>query len=216
MTFERYLYYILLVIAFVLLCINSKKDKTLLVICWLLFFSIITESISDYFRYFAEMKRYTPYHFYIPIEYSLVTLYFSRLVQTSWLKKLLIVSMPFFILFSIVISIYLQGINEFPSWQYNIEGTLIIIWCVISLFNLPLNPDVNIFKTFQFWFCIAFMLLFSGQFFMNGLFNSLKDTNPGITNKLIFIVYYILNYLFYTLIIFGLLCSRRTRKYISR
>lgn len=215
MAFERYLYYILLIVAFILAYIRSKNDKTLLIICWLLFFSIVSETVSDYFRFFAETERYTPYHFYIPIEYCLVTFYSSRLLQKPWLKKLLIISIPFFILFSIIISI-LQGINEFPSWQYNIEGTLIIIWCVLSLFNLPLNPDVNIFKTFQFWFCIAFMLLFSGQFFMNGFFNSLKKTNPEITKKLIFIVYYVLNYVFYTLIIFGLLCSRPIRKYISQ
>ncbi|HEV8081903.1 MAG TPA: hypothetical protein VGP55_01805 [Chitinophagaceae bacterium] len=216
MAFERYLYYILLVIAVVLAYINSKNDKRLVIICWLLFFSIMTESASDYFRSFAETKRYTPYHFYIPIEYCLVTFYLSGLLQISWLKKLLKISILFFIIFSVIISIYLQEINEFPSWQYNIEGTLIIIWCVISLFNLPLNPDMNIFKTFQFWFCIAFMVMFSGQFFMNGFFNSLKNTNPELIKKLIFIVYYVLNYLFYTLIIFGLLCSRPTRKYISQ
>lgn len=216
MAFERYLYYLLLAIASAFAYIRSKNDKRLEIICWLLFFSIVTESVSDYFRSFAEKKRYIPYHFYIPIEYCLVTFYFSRLLQIAWLKKLLIISIPIFIIFSIIISTYFQGINELPSWQYNTEGTLIIIWCVISLFNLPMNPDVNIFKTFQFWFCIAFMIMFSGQFFMNGFFNALKNTNPEVTKKLIFIVYYVLNYLFYTLIIFGLLCSRTTMKYISQ
>ncbi len=213
MAFERYLYYTLLVSAFVLTCINSKIDKNLVIICWLLFFSIVTESVSDGFRFFDETKRYSPYHFYIPIEYSLVTFYFSRLLQIAKLKKLLLLSIPFFIIFGLIISIYFEGINDFPSWQYNIEGTLIIIWCVISLFNLPLNPIVSIFKNFQFWFCIAFMIMFSGQFFLNGFFNPLKNTNPEITRKLI-MIYYVLNYLFYSLLIFGLLCSRTTRRYI--
>ncbi len=215
MTFERYLYYLFLCTAVTLACINSKNDKKFIIICWLLFFSIITESVSEYFRFYAEAKRYSPYHFYIPIEYCLVTFYFSKLIQNVVLKKLMLISIPVFVLLSTIISIYLQGINDFPSWQYNIEGTLIIIWCVISLFNLPLNPNLNIFKTFQFWFCIAFMIMFAGQFFLNGFFNPLKNTNPEVKDKLIFI-YYILNYLFYTLLIFGLLCSRATRKSISQ
>ncbi len=215
MALERYLYYILLAIAFAFAYSSTSNDKRLGIICWLLFFSIMTELVSDYFRSFAETDRYTPYHFYIPIEYCLVTLYFSRLLQIAWLRKLLLITIPVFIIFSIIISTYFQGINELPSWQYNTEGTLIIIWCVISLFNLPINPEVNILKTFQFWFCIAFMIMFSGQFFLNGFFNPLKNTNPEITKNLIFI-YYVLNYLFYTLIIFGLLCSRPTTKYISQ
>ena len=213
---ERCLYYILLVIAFAISYVCSKNDKALVIIYWLFLFSILSENVSDYFRHINEAKRYSPYHFYIPIEYSLVTFYFSRQLKIKWLKKVLPWTIPIFILYSIAISVFVQGTEEFPSWQYNVDGILIIIWCVISLFNLPLNPEVTIYKTFQFWFCIAFMLLFSGQFFMNGFFNPLQETNPGITQKLIFIVYYILNYLFYTLIIFGLLCSRQTTKYTSQ
>lgn len=213
---ERCLYYVLLVLAFAISYVRSKNDKALVIIYWLFLFSILSETVSDYFRYSDEAKRYCSYHFYIPIEYSLVTLYFSRQLKIPWLKKVLPLTIPVFVLYSIIISVFVQGVEEFPSWQYNVDGTLIIIWCVISLFNLPLNPEVTIYKTFQFWFCIAFMLLFSGQFFMNGFFNQLKEANPDIITKLIFIVYYILNYLFYTLIIFGLLCSRQTRKYISQ
>ncbi len=216
MLFERYLYYALLVTAFALSLVKSKRIKRLGLISLLLFFSILSEISSDYFRYIANTNRYAPYHFYIPIEYSLVTLYYSYLIPINWVKKLLIITIPVFIISSLLISLYGEKIYEFPSWQYNMDGSLIIIWSVIGLFNLPFNPEKSIFRRSQFWFCIAFMILFSGQFFMNGFFNPLNNSNPDLTKKLIFIIYYTLNYLFYSLIIVGLLCSKPTRKYITQ
>ncbi len=215
MPFERYVYYILMVVAFAVACVRSKNEKSFKIICWLLFFSILTETASDYFRAFDDKKKYIPYHFYIPFEYCLVTFYLSVLLQIRWVKRILIVSIPVFLITSALISIYWNDVEDLPSWQYNIEGTLIIIWCIINLFNLPPDPVGNIFKTFQFWFCVAFMIMFSGQFFLNGFFNPLQNRNPEVKQNLS-LVYLVLNYLFYTLIIFGLLCSRPTTNYISR
>ena len=216
MPIERYVYYFLLLAAFIVSVVKLKNDKGLNPICLLLAFSIQTELTSDYLRYILKTNRFAPYHFYIPIEYCLVTYYFSNLIQIEWVKKLLKISIPVYVTISILISVFINKINQLPSLQYNIDGTLIIIWSIITLFNLPFKPEESIFKAPYFWFCIAFMILFSGQFFMNGFFNSLSKTKPILAEKLGFIIYYCLNYLFYSFMILGLLCSKPTQRYITQ
>jgi hypothetical protein len=216
MIWQRYLYYFLLACCFFLSLFKLKGGRNFLILFFLFLFSISTELWSELVLFKGNENKFLAYHLYIILEYSLVTYFFSNAFNQTWLRRIMIGTIPMFILFSLFFSFSKNSLNALPAVQYIGDGVLTLFWSILVLFNMPVSLERKLSETIFFWMAIAFMILHSGQFFMTGLYNYLYSKNASIADRLANMIYYGVNYMFYTISIIGMICSNQKPKYTTQ
>jgi len=103
-------------------------------------FTIFEYTISSYFFYLTFKKKKIVY---IPI---IGTLIFYLIVGVSFYNK---------------------NLKGFDSISASMEAILVIIYCIVFLYDQITNPEVMyLFNTKKFWIVIAFFLYFSSTLFL--------------------------------------------------
>lgn len=206
-----YIYFILLLAALILCIIVIKKEQGFSSLALLLLFSIITEIGAEICKQYKQ-NYYFLYHIFTLFEYSFIAFYLSKYQKSVLIKKIISISIPFFIVSSLLLSIFIVRINEYPGLQYNLEGVLLILWSLVSLFSFtPVNND-PLYKQSSFWIASGFFIFYVGIFFVNGVFNyffSKSDPNVKILHTVINTIF---NYTLYIFMIIGFLCSLKKGK----
>lgn len=209
-----YLYYILMVMCFIasLYYLHFFKVKMLSL---LLFLSICTEAWAEIIGT-HQFHHFILYHYFNIAEYALTTIILLSGIDNIFLKRLMIFSIPCYTLISLYISLMVQGINEFPSINCNIESLLIIVWCIISLWNIKPDYKFTMFQKPTFWFILGFFIYFSGTMTFDGIYNTLLSHKTETATKLFSIINSVCNYLLYILLLIGIACYRFQKKYMSQ
>lgn len=206
-----YIYFFLLFVCLIASALYYKNDRSLLYILLLLFFSIITE-VGGIICQHNKTNYYPLYHIFTPIEYSLIALFFCTNNNSITLKKLIYYSIPMFVIFSIVCSIFFIPLNNYPGFQYNIEGILVIAWSLTSLFSSRPDYKTSFYSHVLFWIASGFFIFHSGIFFINGVFNYFFMGKNNLLTSIHTIINTIFNYILYIFILIGILCSRKIEK----
>ena len=202
------IYHVLLAITFILYLIFKRNDKRLIYLGILLAVSNLIEAIVAYSINVKQPFFYW-YHIFIPIDYVLLSLLFWGFQKVRWVRTLTIITIPFFIVISMWLSVFKIPPNEYPGLHSIFRGILLIVISILTLFTF--NEKEKYFRVSIFWICIAVLILYSGGFFMKGFYNILLERYPAekqYFKRLHSIISIIFNYLFYVFIIIGLVCSR--------
>lgn len=201
-----YIYYMLMMTSFIISIVNYKNHKAVQALFVLLLASVCTEIIVEFCKYY-KITYYVIYHFFTPIEFALICLFFYR----SSYQKLL---RYFIILLSIVftticlISIWSDyKLEEFPRFIGYLECFFVIIISVLHLFILSPDSDVSVYRLPDFWISFAFLIFNSGLFII--LFFD-QSKNPQLKQVFIFINH-LFNCLLYALLTIGLLCYKKKK-----
>lgn len=211
------IYYIILTIACIMAVIRIKHDNRLLVFSILLICTLIEELVFEFLEQTHRSERfYFIYHIYAPIYYALFAYYYSLTIPQGVARILMRISIPIFTIATIWISLSAKSLNSFPSIQLDIIGILLIIDSLIALFQLDVENHVPIFRKPVFWIGVSTLLFYSILFSLYGFENYLIQHNPKLINRLTTLINNNLNYLYYLLIVIGLLCSKPTEKYSLR
>jgi len=211
--------YLLLLTTSLTICFYSypsfEQNQSLKIFPVLLSFSVITELIVNVLRYmygYAISDYQFIYHLYIPFEYALLAYYFSLNNNKPQVRKLILLSIPLFILCSLLISILLISFKEHPGLNFNLSGILLIGWCLITLFSIPPNLTISIFRLPIFWICTGILLFHVGIFFFNNLYSQLLSQNPDLAQSLHRLTFKTLNYILYFCFSLAFLCSNQMKK----
>jgi hypothetical protein len=209
-----YIYYFLMLVCFATGCFYLNHMYVKLLVA-LLSFSILTEVVVELIG--KETSRYYfVYHFFIIVEYIFITLILKRWVTNEWVKKIMVASMVVFCIASLIISLYVQDFSFFPSINANIEGLLIITWCIISFFSIIPVENTAIYHLPVFWVTLAFLIYFSGTLGINGVYNSLLSHDEETARKIYGIFNSVSNYVLYILLTIGILCHNQDRRYSAQ
>jgi hypothetical protein len=208
----RIIYFCFLLISFILSVFCYKNEKSLYVFPFLIAAALIAEFFSLFF-FKLKLDYNIVYHIYLPIEYSLLALYFYLNINKKTIKKIILISIPLFIIISLFFSLEIVSIQKFPNFQTNIEGLLLIIWATINIFSIEIKANLNIAKLPVFWICVAVLVYNCGIFSYIGVYNYICESRPSLTLDLKFYILNLLNYIFYTLISIAFLCSQKMKKY---
>ena len=84
--------------------------------------------ISDY----LDNNLYL-FHIYNPIEFALYSLFFSEIITSKSVKKLILIFIPFFLLISFLLGAYVQKLDVNNSYVVAIESIILIIYSLIFL-----------------------------------------------------------------------------------
>jgi len=164
-------YYILMLACF-LQSLRYLKFYRIRLLSLLLFISIITELCVEFYKCRA-LNYYIFYHFFNVAEYGLISLILIDCIDKPIIKKLILWSIPAYALASFYISSYIQPVVFFPAYGNNIEGLLVMSWCIIALLSITPNDNRTIFQRSSFWIILAFYLYFIVTLPFNGIFNPL-------------------------------------------
>lgn len=206
-----YIYYFLMLVCFAAGCFYVQYVYVRLLVA-LLSFSILTELAVEIIG--KETTGYFfLYHIFIVIEYIFITLILRRWIINTWVKKIMLVSVYVFCFVSFFISLYVQDFSLFPSINANVEGLLMITWCIITFFSITPLENTPIYKLPVFWITLAFFIYFSGTLSINGVYNYLLLKEGATAKKIYSIFNSVSNYVLYILLTIGILCHNQDRKY---
>jgi len=194
-----------MVICFAISMFYYMRSLSTKMITWLLFISILTEIIVEICKHTGR-KYYILYHFFTPIEYLFIGLYFYHSVKNKTFKSFCLSSIIFFLLIC-TISIFLNyKLESFPRFISYLECFFLLILSTLSLLFLDPNTDKAIYKVSDFWFSIAF-LLFNSSLFIVLFFNQ----NDKVIKEIFSLINLSFNCLLYFLLIVGFLCLKTKR-----
>lgn len=207
----RYIYLAFMVISLILSFFRNKKDRGLFIFPILLTFSLLTEILVYTLHHFKYDYNFI-YHIYVPLEYSLLALYFYINAKSVVVKKMILFSIPLYLVVCFIMSVG-STLEKHPSFQINAEGVLLILWAIISLFSIDVRTDIKITSLPIFWICVAVLIYHSGIFTLTGIYNYIFETKSQLTNRLNIYILQISNYILYICLSIAFICSHQTKKY---
>lgn len=213
MKFTQILYLTLLTISWLLSIWCYKKGKSIKIFPFLLSVSLLTEILVDIFYYILHWEYSVIYHLYTPVEYALFSHFFYYNLNNKALKKVLLLTIPSFLILSLFISFKIVGISKYVGMNDNLEGILLILWSIITLFSIEFNPEFSIIQLPVFWICVAVIIFHSGIFLFNGVYDSLLAKKSPLAEILHQMIIKNLNYVLYILFSIAFICSNRMKKY---
>lgn len=121
------------------------------------------------------------------LEYSFVCYFIYLAIPKNFIKKITPFLWIGFVLLAVADILYFNKGYKFDSFTIGIESIIIFLLCIYYLFSqIKGSNSLLIYSTFNFWVVIAFLIYFSGTFFLYLLTNRMVS-NPSF-QKLYFII----------------------------
>lgn len=207
----KFLYYLLLIICFAISFLSNRKaDKSMIVFPILLSLSIVVEGLAYLFHLY-KIQFNVIYHIYVPIEYALIAAYFYMNNMNPRIRKIILYSIPAYFVISVVYS-SIGSFQKHPGLQINLEGLLLIVWAIFSLFSIEAKEGNKIHALPIFWVCIGVLIYHSGIFTYTGIYNYIIEQKTSLGGKLNIYILHISNYILYICWSIAFICSHQTKK----
>lgn len=194
---------------------TEKNLRGLFYLRILLVCGLVNELTSDVMRYYTQWGD-APDHFYIPLEYILLSLFFITVSSNSLVKKIISISIPVYLVLSVYFSVTHYTLKSYPAIPYNIGCFFTILWAVFTMFTLEVKEDLKVTSLPIFWICTGIIIFYMGVFFYNAVYNYLLKEKTALANSLRSIINLNLNFLFYIIWSYAFICSIRLKKYFIR
>lgn len=171
---------------------------------WLVCFTWVAESWGLYLMLKHE-NNYFIFHILQPVEYTLLALYFKDSIRAISARKLIIASIPGFILFCLIDVAWFESISAPNSYCFMLEAILLIGWSGYYLYQLLQRESYVPLRSIpEFWVGAGVLFFYAGAFFLMGLLNYLTKTDYALAKRLFFINH-LLNIILYGLYSVGFL-----------
>ncbi|MBA4313142.1 MAG: hypothetical protein C0417_10995 [Chlorobiaceae bacterium] len=151
-------------------------------------------------------------HFYIPVEYILLVIFFSYLQKNRLIQKVLLFSIPIFIIISIVNSWLLEGLTKFPSHSRSIESVVLIGIGAYTLFELSKNSVMSLLSDSRFWIVFAILLYSMSTLLLFALSNTLAIQPMHIYRLVWSLLNFDVNIISNFLYAGGILCQNQAQR----
>ena len=150
------------------------------------------------------------YHIFVLFEYTLLSLYLMKNLDTKY-KKFILFSIPCFIVASLCISYWIYNFNAFPGININVEGILLFITSILMLFSLDVKVHEKVSRNPDFWIICGLLVFFGGTFFSNGIYTYLHTVDKRQAERLFSLINKPSNIFLYATLIIGFLCAMPRR-----
>lgn len=151
-------------------------------------------------------------HFYVPIEFFLLSMAYVRLLEGFIQKRILYAVMTVFLLFCLIYSLIVFDFNTYHSFVRAISG--ILLSCYAILLYMKMLNDLKIVSLRReplVWINTSIFLYFSGSFFVFMTFNAFLNQSWALS-KSAFRINVFLGSVFYILIAAGFLIAVKNNR----
>ncbi len=112
---------------------------------------------------------------YISIEYSILVIFFSRLLQNKLLKKIILYSIIPFLVYC-VYNIFVSKPDTFNNYPALLEFSIFILIIVFYFYEkMNVVSSIPLLRSISFWICIGLFIYFTGNLFFFLLITSASD-----------------------------------------
>lgn len=143
---------------------------------WVILFYSTSSFISNSkMLYDSSQNRDYTILFYIftTIEYSFFAIFIYKILQKAYLKKVLLVCSVLFTGFCLF-NIFFQPMHDFDSLPASIEALIILIFCILFLFEQINKPElVFIYSSYKFWVITGILISLAATFFLYAFASSM-------------------------------------------
>lgn len=205
MYWVRVIYYGLLGICLVALLLNAKRlNKIYHWFIPLIIFAITVQLLQE----ILKQRNITGYdfvfHIYQPVEYSLLALFYYYLIRGRLARKLILLSIPLMLAFSIIY--YTVGTGVFfggDFLDFCVCAFFVCIWVIVFFYELLRSDEqFNLINYPAFWVNAANLLFYGGCLLVMGVYFYFLNSAPATAKQLLRINHY-LNLVLYSLYIIG-------------
>lgn len=173
---------------------------------------LVTEIAVEILQYYQSDDN-KPYYLYIPLEYCLLVLFYAENTGKKLFKNVLYSSIVVYLGICFLFLIFQYNFSGYPSAIYNTSCFLNTIWVTILFFDIEIIDDLPITQLPLFWIYTALLIFYAGIFFFNGVYNYFLKNNTQIAEDLRIYINTGLNYVLYSILTYGFICSKSTMKY---
>ncbi len=184
----KMIYYGLLGLCLAALLLNTNRlNKVYYWFVPIIIFAITAQVFEEVLK-LKDIKGHNfVFHIYQPVEYSLLALFYYNIIKNTLIKKLILLSIPIVLIFSIFY--YAYGSGQFfkaDFIDFFLTAFFICIWVIIFFLEL-LRSDENLNLTSYpaFWINAANLLFYGGCLLVMGAYYYLYTTNATLANQLL-------------------------------
>jgi hypothetical protein len=165
----------------------KSKEKSLRVILFYILYCIGNEAMSFYLQSIRSPNAVYLFLLFTLVEYTFFCYFTYLILPKGGIKK----AVPFlwisFLLFAFIDYVFFSKKYEFDSIASGIESIIVLMLCIYYLFSqVKGSNNLMIYSTFNFWAVIAFLIYFSGTFFLYLMTEKMMDS-PSF-QKMYFII----------------------------
>ena len=152
---------------FFLLFKRKSKEKALRVVLFYILYCIVNEGMSFYLQSFGSPNTVYLFLLFTIVEYSFFCYFIYLILPPSLIKKNVPLIWIGFLLFAFIDYAFFSKAQEFDSIASGIESIIVLMLCIYYLFSQMKGVNnLLVYSTFNFWAVIAFLIYFSGTFFL--------------------------------------------------
>ena len=196
----RFIFYLILLVFISIYGVYSfnKLTRPYKVLVILILLTLISEFCGRW-TYAKYKLTFPPYHFLIPITIFFHAVIYNGLTELKTrYKNLIFVASGFFILLSIINTVYFQSIFSFPSNSITLLSINAIFLSLITFLQMLKFPtEVQLTKQSMFWFNLGNFIFYTLTFFAFAFINYRTNYNAWIAitiwsaNIILYVCYFI-------------------------
>ncbi len=190
----------------------KSENRSLRLFILLLFLGLLVEGIVNYGELSHRRNLPVVYRIYMPVEYVLIGLLYFYNIKNRFIRTLILISIICFSGIGLLVARTATIKSGFPSLYFNIEGLMVLIIACYHLLSIKGRAEESIFGKPFFWIDVAFLIFYSGNFFLISLLNTFRRINYPRSHVYFVGINTVLNILLYVLFIVEFLCSARARQ----
>ncbi len=131
----------------------------------LLALMVITIAVESFTFFLAIDQRNTNWvhHIYLPIEYGLIGLIFSRWQKTTFDKNVILFSIPLFVIGGVMSVIVFRNLDQLNVFTTSLSCILYAVISSYTLYQLQKDDSGSLYKDYRFWVSSALLLYSAGS-----------------------------------------------------
>jgi hypothetical protein len=138
----------------------SKLRIELKLLLAILLISILVDGYT-FFEFYQQGNGHWAHHLYAPTEYCFLAAMFSFWQPNPKARKLILLSIPVFVLISIISIILLRHLTLLNDFTASLASALYVIISLYTLIKIQEDDKGSILKDYRFWICAAVMVYYS-------------------------------------------------------
>lgn len=195
-----------------LFCVISfliRKVYHIKAVKWIFYTFVVGVCISiiQSVHFFQKTNNLYTFHIFVPIEFTFLTLFFRDVLHKSIPKKFFHILIVFFLIFSVINSLFLQELKKFNTYNIFIESIVII--GLSSFYFVRGVRKMETLKEFQetnyiFYIVAGIFLYFLGDFFILSLMNFIYEYADREFSRFTWFLHIVFTWVYYILIGIGI------------
>ena len=181
-------------------------------------FLFVTVSVELFGWWYLSqgVRNYVMYNVFTTIEFLFYSYLFYLHFKKPFLKIIIIIFIPFFILAVMLNMAFIQGLNKtFNTYTFLLGSFFIVIFCCCFFYEsvLPDKIDQQLSRQPFFWICCGLLIFYFGSVIINALFEYLRNNDLQAEGIRIYgIINHSLNVILYTSFCIAFYLCRDNRK----